>query len=1089
MAKRKQIVYLQWQRDNRRVLSILLVIFFLINQSVAQDKISLAGTWRFALDPDSAGYKEKWAATTLPESIQLPGTTDEAGYGIPTTGSDYGILTRAHKYIGPAWYQRTIQIPPSWKGKAVMLYLERVLWESKVYIDGKELSALSPLYVPHIHNLGILSPGNHILTIRINNDLIHDIGDKGHGYTAYTQSIWNGIVGRIELHKVDGLNISAVKTYPDIDKRSLRLETFLQNTSGLQNPLYIKAEVKETETGKLIKTISQKINAKPGEQTINIILEDLKGLQLWDEFTPALYEVNVRLQQGKQTTYWSDKIGFRKITTTRHKILVNDNISYMRCNLDCVHFPLTGYPSCDETEWERIFKIYKSYGLNMVRFHSWCPPEAAFRAADKVGIYIQAEIVWIDWWMTATPENRPEMYTKGLPDGLGKNPDADAFVQAEMKRILDAYGNHPSFVFFCIGNELGNSDFDIMETWIKKAKAEDPRRLYAVSTARKIMPIDDYNATHQIPGIGGTYGNSANKTDAGLEKNYRQATIPIMAHEVGQYPVYPEWSEIDKYKGVLKARNLEGFKKIAEKNGIASQDKDFHKASGALQQLLYKNLIENILLAPSSAGFQLLSMQDYQGQGEALVGWLDAFWDDKKITTPEQFREHSNAVVPLIRTKSFTYTNNDTIALSIELANYYKTALRQPLHWEFINDKGTVIKKGLAKRNQFPQGQLTFADSLLLPCAIFSNEAAQYTFRLFFEDNSYSNSWQFFIYPLHEEITPAGIYVTSQWNNKTDSVLSVGGKVLLLAHEVGTKATSHPVHFFPLFWSSSFFPGQNNATLGLLINEKSAAFKHFPTRYFSNWQWYPISAGAKYFKLSDMPGGFKPLAQPISDFHFNEKLGSIFETKVGNGKLLVCGYNLNQPGNAIANQLYYSLTEYMKSEAFSPAGDLPVDKLKQIVVSVPVAISEAPVSGTFKDASLYVEAGANAGEKSNAWKAKFDKVTIDKGFSYTVNGAGAYKKEGLHGWLGKTMSINIAPPQGVKGYVYLHFINPKRLVHKGTVNVEGREIDTGDIPAEGKWIKILVMREDTNDGKLYIRVTSDNLHPMEIDRMVIMVEE
>ena len=1071
------------------VLSILLIPFSFINQSMAQDKISLAGKWRFALDADSAGYMENWAATTLSQSIQLPGTTDEAGYGTATTGSDYGILTRAHKYIGPAWYQRTIQIPSSWKGKGVILFLERVLWESKVYIDGKELSTLSPLYVPHTHHLGVLSPGNHTLTIRINNDLIHNIGDKGHGYTEYTQSIWNGVVGRIELHKVGALNITAVKTYPDIDKRSLRLETFLQNTTGLQNPLLIKAEIKETKTGKLIKTISDKINAKPGEQTINIILPDLKNIQLWDEFTPALYEVSVRLQQGDQVSYWSDKIGFRKITTTRHKILLNDNISYMRGNLDCVHFPLTGYPSCDETEWERIFKIYKSYGLNMVRFHSWCPPEAAFRAADKVGIYIQAEIVWIDWWMTTTPENRPEMYTKGLPNGLGKNRDADAFVQAEMKRILDAYGNHPSFVFFCIGNELGNSDFDVMETWIKKAKAEDPRRLYAVSTARKIMPVDDYSVTHQIPGIGATYGNSANKTDAGLEKNYSRATIPVIAHEVGQYPVYPEWREIDKYKGVLKARNLQGFKEIAEKNGIANQDKDFHKASGALQQLLYKNLIENILLAPSSAGFQLLSMQDYQGQGEALVGWLDAFWDDKKITTPKQFREHSNAVVPLIRTKSFTYAYTDTIALSIELANYYKSALQQPLHWEFTDNKGIVIKKGIAKQNKFPQGQLTFADSLTLSCSGFPNKAAQYTFRLFFKDNSYSNSWQFFIYPLQAKIATAGIYVTKQWDNKTDSVLSVGGRVLLLANELGTKATSHPVHFFPLFWSSSFFPGQNNATLGLLINDKSAAFKHFPTSYFTNWQWYTISAGAKYFKLLDMPAGFKPLAQPISDFHFNEKLGSIFETKVGNGKLLVCGYNLNQPGNAIANQLYYSITEYMKSEAFNPVDDLPVDKLKQIVENVPVAISEILLPGDFKEASLYVEAGANASEKSNAWEAGFDKVTINKGFSYTVKGAEAYKKEGLHGWLGKTMTINISPPQGVKGYIYLHFINSKELVQKGTVNIEGREVNTGDIPFEGKWIKIVMMREDTNDGTLDIHIVSDSHNFLKIDKMVIVQEE
>ena len=149
----------------------------------------------------------------------------------------------------------------------------------------------------------------------------------------------------------------------------------------------------------------------------------------------------------------------------------------MRGNLDCLHFPLTGYPSCDIQEWERIFRIYKSYGLNHVRFHSWCPPEAAFTAADRIGIYIQAEVLWIDWWMSVVRKERPEMTTRGLPKGLGHNPSADKFVPEELQRMIEAYGNHPSFTMLCIGNELGNSNFDIMQQWIKSLQEKDPRRL------------------------------------------------------------------------------------------------------------------------------------------------------------------------------------------------------------------------------------------------------------------------------------------------------------------------------------------------------------------------------------------------------------------------------------------------------------------------------------------------------------------------------------------------------------------------------------------------------------------------------------
>ncbi|WP_449438299.1 glycoside hydrolase family 2 TIM barrel-domain containing protein [Pedobacter steynii] len=167
--------------------------------------------------------------------------------------------------------------------------------------------------------------------------------------------------------------------------------------------------------------------------------------------------------------------------------------------------------------------MYKSYGLNHVRFHSWCPPEAAFEAADKLGIYIQAETIWIDWWMTDPPKDRPDMETKGHPNGLGKNPSADKFVQDEMQRMIDAYGNHPSFVMLCIGNELGNSDFNQMEQWVKKLKEKDNRRLYATSTARKIMPVDDYSVTHNIPNVGGTYGLKGGRSDYDLEKTILKA--------------------------------------------------------------------------------------------------------------------------------------------------------------------------------------------------------------------------------------------------------------------------------------------------------------------------------------------------------------------------------------------------------------------------------------------------------------------------------------------------------------------------------------------------------------------------------------
>ncbi len=1074
-------------KPNRRNRYTFTLLMFLLPISLlAQERIKLDGSWAFSLDPDSTGLKKNWALKTFSNTINLPGTTDEAKYGTKTSNSDYGILTRAYKYIGPAWYQREIEIPASWKGHEVVLFIERVLWESRVYIDGKEISRLSPLYTPHTHSLGILNPGKHKLSICINNDMIHNIGDKGHGYGEYTQSIWNGIVGKLELVRKNSVSIESVKIYPGADRQSIEARMVLaRNNSSAPRKANLEISI-EDSSGKAVRTVHQSYKFKGLNDSISITLDKLKGIKAWDEFHPNLYTVRINVKAGNEQCDYSIQTGFRKASTSKHKILINDKVSFMRGNLDCVHFPLTGYPSCDVEDWIQIFKKYKDYGLNMVRFHSWCPPEAAFEAADKVGIYIQAEILWIDWWMTSPQKERPEMYTKGTPEGLGKNPSADAFVQVEMKRILDTYGNHPSFVFFCIGNELGNSDFIQMEKWIQKAKQDDPRRLYAVSTARKIMPVDDYMVTHYIPDAGYTYGNSYNATDAGLEAHFQKANIPIIAHEVGQYPVYPDWNEINKYTGVLKARNLEGFKAMAEKNGIAAQSQAFHQSSGKLQQLLYKNLIENVLLSPSAGGFQMLSMADYQGQGEALVGWLDCFWDDKGITTPKRFRQHSNAIVPLIRTKSFTYTSQDTIKLGMALANYSNNSIKQEMVWNFSDAQGNTIIKGTLPIRNLTQGQLIELDKLTIPADRFPAIPAQYTLTFGLADKSYQNSWNFFIFPAHVKVDSKEIYVAKAWNQEVDQALAAGKKVLLLASRLGTRSTSAAVHFSPLFWSSSFFPGQGNETLGSLIDSTSAAFNDFPSSDFTNWQWYKVSPNAKYFRLSDMPLSFRPLVQPISDFHFNEKLGSIFETRVGRGKLLVCGYDLEQPDNVYAQQLYKSLTNYMRSNKFDPLITLPEEKLKNILRAIPVADKVSVGNDQFAEAILYVKAGAKAADKVGPWASADDETRLTESLKYSLTGATTVKKGTVGFWRGNKMSLLIYPPQGIKGYLYIHLTNNGSEQNQGLISIEGREVNTGKITDEGKWIRLFMMREDTNDGIVNIEISGLGRYELQVDAVSLM---
>lgn len=1033
----------------------------------AQQMQSLAGKWQFKLDAADEGISGDWASTRLPDQIFLPGTTDEAGYGEKTSGSDFGILTREYKYCGPAWYQRDIHIPDNWKGKKIMLKLERVLWESRVYIDGTEVSLQDALNSPHWHELGVLSPGKHTLTIRVNNDLIYNIGDKGHMYTEYTQSIWNGIVGDILLIAQEPVRFTNPQVYTHVSPCSLRITDSIVNETGRNGIAVI--DIRLYERGSEVEVFSANIKY-PLKGMNNLFTYSFtlpEGIKLWCDVNPNLYTLKVELSHKESRTVWTEDIGFREVSTSSSKIEINGKPVFMRGNLDCVHFPLTGYPPCTTEEWERIFLIYKDYGLNHVRFHSWCPPKAAFAAADRVGIYIQAEVIWIDWWMTNTPPDRKDMITKGSPEGLGKNPSADEFVQKELSRMLDVYGNHPSFIMQCIGNELGNSDFEIMESWMKPLKEKDSRRLYSVSTARKIMPLDQYMATHHIQGLGNTRGLRGASTDWDFEDVYKQATIPILSHEIGQWPVYPRWEEIKKYKGVLKARNFEEFREVARRNKIEEQNESFVAASGALNQLLYKYEIESFLRTPSCAGIQLLSMQDYQGQGEALIGWLDAFYDSKGITTPEKFRNHMDTTVALLRLPKFVWKNNEVLTAKVQLAHYGTEPLHDLLYWKIKDEDNILLATGGSSTRTYPVGSAEIITEIRYDLKHVTS-AKKLTVEVGLQNTPVVNQWHIWVYPaIREERPQNDVYITNRMDAECVKRLEKGEKVLLLANELGNEETADKISFYPLYWSLTFFPGQGKNTIGMCVQDKHPLFLNFPTDYHSDWQWESIYKGGRAFYINDYPESYRPVAQPVDDFHRNNKLASIFELKAGKGKLVVCGFDLTDEDNPAAGQLKRSILHYMNSADFNPEHEQPISRLREMLVYVQPLESTLP--GEFKNALLYADCNKQEGKRG---------TNLDMNAEKTENNT----------WVGEELTFTIDCPQGMIGTLFVCFEDEDKKGREGSIVFEGRNFEFRKQNETSSWIKFHVMREDSNDGKLLFKAKVKKGSDLRISRIALVEE-
>lgn len=936
---------------------LLMLSFFITTRVKAQQFISLAGKWSFNIDSAGTGEGESRSARRFNQAIMLPGTTDQVGIGSNypiykneagikpppdyPRDADFGMLTRIHKYVGRVWFQREINIPGNWKDQHAELYLERVLWRSRVWIDGKPVSQpVDYLNSPHIHDLGIIVPGLHTLTVEIDNRELYPVGILGHDYDYHTQTLWNGMVGRIGLTSKPPVSFKNVRIFPSRKHKNVKFEIALTN-SGFKAPVTVSFVLVEKSSGKIAakKSIHLVVEADSSAIQTKLILNKLP--LPWDEFTPDLYTATIVLKAGDRKYSYSADFGFRDISTQEKHLAVNGRRLFVRFSNESMFFPQTGYPEMDLLYWKQVFSVYKAYGFNGIRFHSSCPPEAAFKAADQLGLYLQVEFFWMDDWMR-------------LPALMGgKNDSLNNFARREMRNAMDTYGNHPSMMLVLFGNEMGG-DFTEMGKWLAQEKEYDPRHYFAVSTAHRVTASDDFveYGDKGMAGIlpGSNWDYELHFIEAGkhpYDRLFIRKDLPEFAHEAGQYIVHPLWSEIGQYKGALSPRNLEYFRSKAKKSGIEGQDTVFQLASGKMNAILYKAEIEAQLRTRSNAGYSLLSMADYPGQGEAYIGWVNVFYKNKPFMSPGQYKLYGTHTVPLARLSKFVWSAGERLEAPIEVANYGPAILKSAvLRYSFVNEDGKTVKSGLLPRKDIIQGGITQVGSVRQVLAA-ENKGSHLKLRLEILHTDFHNEWDLWVFPGKINIAiPKSIVFTSDLKEALEA-LKQGKKVLFSASKAGVAGSKRYASFQPVFWSATWFEGQETEVSGAVIQDKNAAFHDFPTKAVMDWQWFDLCKNAHGFDLDGLPLSYFPLVQPVDDYHFGKKLGSLFELVTeGGGKLMVCGYDITDSLDhcPATRQLRHSLLDYMNSPAFNPSQQVTGDWLiKTFSIAVPDLKGGTPV--------------------------------------------------------------------------------------------------------------------------------------------------
>lgn len=916
--------------------------------SSARQRLPLGGSWQYLLlDSVTPGVDREG-------TLALPGTLDTNGIGIPV--KDTGItdqLSRRVTYKGPVRFTRTVDIPEDAAGKDIILHMERTR-PTTVKVDGHDAGSLRQISSPQRYDLTpFLSPGSHTIEIIVDNGeaIPSAVRNSSHACSESTQTNWNGIIGQFYLEIINPVhidNLSFIRYIPEEEEGALTPgydpdtdngfiisgtitrnspdETYILKLSSENTATTLKIDPSSPNTFRLALPI------KDSDYSIG---------RSWCEINPELHDIEITLtdSSGKQLDRISRRSGMGGMYLNNRELRIANKIVFLRGRHDACVWPLTGHVPMDKESWTKYFSILKEYGLNHVRFHSWCPPEACFEAADEAGFYLQPELpIW------------------GEIDA--DSPELLDFLNNDMEGILRAYSHHPSFVMFAIGNELWG-DIKVMRTFIDRAREINPSLLATYGSNIYLgnqghIPGEDFlvtcrvgsgegTSTHARASFsfadadnGGIMNSTTPNTAMTFEEAISRSEVPVIGHETGQYQFYPDFKSISKYKGVLRPDNLVEFLRRAIKSGTLRKAEKFYRASGEWATRLYLADLEMNLRTPGMGGFQLLDIQDYPGQGTALVGILDPFMDSKGFITPEKWRQSCDDVTLLALLPKRTFIAGEEVAVPVKIVNCTQTSL-PTMEVECMLDDKVVAELPEHSFNEailhFNLPQLDRPRKMLLKLRSIPNKRAMSK-----GEREITNSYDIWVYP--EETPDVKGVLTTKSLSQALEWLQEGKRVILTPDSATAAANTLGPLFQTDYWNYRMFKTicdkmqkpASPGTLGLLIDDSHPALEFFPTDFHTDWQWFSVISNSRPLIVDRLPASVDPIIEPIDNVERALRLALMLECNVGKGKLLLVMTDLDKTDLTPEGRWFrYSLERYVASKEFRPTLSLTPQQLKKLL--------------------------------------------------------------------------------------------------------------------------------------------------------------
>jgi len=881
------------------------------------------------------GGRWKAEATKLGNfEVELPGTLDTNKIGLEDEKNLTTRLTRLHTYEGKVKYIRTIHIPLI-KNKRAFLKIERTR-ELRLYINGEEINSFEEgtLSTPYLFEVTRYIGQQVDIECIVDNEYTKWPRTSIIGSSAATdesQTNWNGILGEFAILEESLTFIHRLRAYSQQDRIDVHVEMVgverKMEMESVHFTLYCKAFVEEK-----VEVYSTDTHDCFYDEQRKFFSFVIKGIELkkdckrWEEGEGNLYELTMRIQD--MDIEKTIQFGIRSFGVNRDLCLaINDRKIFLRGETNCCFFPEEGHPPISVKQWREVLAVYESYGVNCMRFHSWCPPKAAFVAADEMGMLMQPELS--QWnFKDAFDDEKSQLYYR-----------------KELYSLLQNLANHPSFVMLTFGNELQATKKGevFADKLLEEAKKYDSTRLYANSSnyyygEKGLDEKSDFytgmsfydeilraTSSPMIGHLNNKYPSSNHSYDEVVKKIQEQGK-PVFGFEVGQYEILPDFLEIPEFQGVTRAVNLECVQQKVEEADMLEAWEAYVNATGELALLSYKEEVEAAIRTRGMSGLFLLGLQDFLGQGTALVGMINSHLKSKPyaFAKPERFRAFFHDKLPLLLLPKYIYESGEELVASFQFANFSKHEVHAVAGWRLWENQKELNSYEYA-RKLFENGEITNIEDVKIKL-LEVEEAKRLDIEIYVE--GYWNRYPLWIYPKQSVIIRDEQRVATKVTEELINYVESGGRVFLepevqkekLPQSIGGQFTTN-------FWSVKTFPEQEGG-MGMLIDVQSKALEKFPTEVHSNYQWWVMSKGRPMI----LPKRIQPIVKVLDNINRFSHMGLLFEVQLGEGMLLISSMGLlNHQEYPECRALLNSFVEYLDGDGVLPNQSISKEELFQII--------------------------------------------------------------------------------------------------------------------------------------------------------------